>query len=754
VILHIKAVILLSQSEARVASVLGKGYYTIGPCGEELLGMLSLNLQPHDLTALHYRHLATSITKQLLHTPRTIDEIILDRARGYTCSIHDPVTGGRHCSIGGTMETEFLVTSTLASQVPPAVGRALAIPLSHRLLTKNQCQFASNAISVTSIGDGSLNNAHTLSGLNLARYATHNQIKCPFVLIITDNNICISLKGTGYTAKFINHLSSTMKVEIVNGQDSLALYDTSQQLFDYTRMTQRPAVLYIHNLPRRFGHAATDRQFAYYTYQQIQEQLQQHPLADTISLFQQLGSNIIYHSFDEIIDLFNDLTLKIERAFDQASLEPKISDRHSLEASSITWPSISTNSSNSQPLIVYPFDKSQFDYRKQNHSSSDTITNTQTPTPLKDVMRKNMTKVYHELFANNSKLIYLGEDVQHGGYYVVTEGLVEKYPMRIRDFPPDETSLIGAAMGFAQSGLTVICEIPYAKYLDCASDIFAEAVIMHWLSQGKQVNPMLLRLQGFDKGIFGGNFHTHNMLTFLPGLEIFAFSNGYDYARGIRYLIRCVEEEKKVVMSVDSTDVLNRRHLIDVEKDEFFLCDYPPTTTTPTETTEMYHKDQVIIYKHRSSTDHTTMMTSKKPILVIVSYANGIPTSLSAAKVIATQMDDYYEEIQVVDTPYLSHTPQQLINHIQTLLHTTSSSETTVAIAPIHMIFADVCKYNANMPMALRAMDLQAKGLLQQCLDWRVIGAVNTYNPLGTYLTFTSVEDILETVTALKKESA
>lgn len=82
----------------------------------------------------------------------------------------------------------------------------------------------------------------------------------------------------------------------------------------------------------------------------------------------------------------------------------------------------------------------------------------------------------------------------------MTDGLAAKYPLRVRDFPPDETSLMGAAIGFSQSGLVPIVEIPYCKYLDCAYDMFNEAVIANWLSNGKQPNGMIIRLQGFDKG--------------------------------------------------------------------------------------------------------------------------------------------------------------------------------------------------------------------------------------------------------------
>ena len=191
----------LLHCEARTASALGYGFYTIGPCGEELLGSIAHHLRPTDSVALHYRHLATSITRQLI-AGRTVPEIALARARGFTCSSLDPVTGGKHCALGGHKDYDFIVTSTLASQAPPAVGRALAIPLSNILLSgsssheemKSYLKFPADAVSYVSVGDGSVNNAHFLSSINLAKYAQHRSIKCPIVFAISDNNKCISLQ--------------------------------------------------------------------------------------------------------------------------------------------------------------------------------------------------------------------------------------------------------------------------------------------------------------------------------------------------------------------------------------------------------------------------------------------------------------------------------------------------------------------------------------------------------------------------------
>jgi 2-oxoisovalerate dehydrogenase E1 component len=289
------------------------------------LGFVGLNFKNYDLAALHYRHLATSITRQL-NDNKTIEAIALDRARGFTVSTLDPVTGGRHCSIGGNHSTEFLVTSTLASQAPPGLGRALAIPLSNYLLG-SESKFSPNAISYVSLGDGSINNAHFLSALNLAKYSEHNKVKCPLVFGISDNKICISLKGTGYVDKFIEQMQG-MFVRVADGRDFIDIFVKSQEVIEYSRKFKRPSIILFSNLPRRFGHAATDRQFAYYSADEIQNQINQDPLSDTVSLLVKLG----IYSESELRETFQNYQAIIENAFNTADLEPKNKSRADLIA--------------------------------------------------------------------------------------------------------------------------------------------------------------------------------------------------------------------------------------------------------------------------------------------------------------------------------------------------------------------------------------------------------------------------------------
>ncbi len=54
--------------QSRVSAFQGKGYYTIGPCGEESMGVVGLLLEKTDCMALHYRHLSAQITRALMAT--------------------------------------------------------------------------------------------------------------------------------------------------------------------------------------------------------------------------------------------------------------------------------------------------------------------------------------------------------------------------------------------------------------------------------------------------------------------------------------------------------------------------------------------------------------------------------------------------------------------------------------------------------------------------------------------------------------
>jgi TPP-dependent pyruvate/acetoin dehydrogenase alpha subunit/pyruvate/2-oxoglutarate/acetoin dehydrogenase E1 component len=701
---------------ARIASMVGHGYYTIGPCGEELLSSAGVALQPSDASALHYRHTGMSVARQLGGGTTSLHDILLSRARGYTVSKYDPVTGGVHCSIGGG-PNEYLVTSTLSSQCPTAVGRALGYSLVRQheqsqagdeITTKKTKKGQERPISFCTIGDGSLHNHHFLSSFTLARHAKHLGVKCPIVFGISNNGLSISYETKNYIDTVFSMEDPLMPVFRADGQDMLSVYDQTKQACDYARSHQSPCVVLYENLVRRFGHAATDRQTAYLSPEQIEA------MADTCVLQQAMAQAVHvlgYTTYAELQTRWEEIHLVLaNQAFAQAINEPKVTLEEMMERVA-------------PPLAVLNRNN-EADWIQEKPELNSTTSNTTTGGEKPQVLRKHMTRVFQELMTDDSSIVYLGEDVRHGGYYLVTEGLAKQFPSRVLDFPPDETTLLGAALGFAQLGLTPIVEIPYAKYLDCGADLFYEIGIQHWLGS-QHTNGMIIRLQGFDRGVFGGNFHTHNSLPHIPpGVDVVCFSNGTDYVNGMRHAVRQAKTGR-VVMVVDCTYLLNLRHVFD--KDRAWEFPFPVAE----DENDLLGFDTV----HRYSVKDTD--TTTKADIAVVSYGNGIVTSLQARQgLVERDLLSGPSQLDVIDCPYLSDVPPGL----EAILKDYN-----------HVVFADLCKEGPGSNVfSSMIISLSQRNALP--VNWAFVGAPRTYSPLGSTVTFLNKDTIEEAVAKLVGE--
>lgn len=759
----------LTHVESRASSATNQGFYTIGPCGEELMGALALSLREHDGVALHYRHLAVQILRQL-RAGRSDEEVLLDRARGHCVSVNDPVTGGGHCAIGGG-DYDFLVTSTLASQSSPAVGRAMGASMVQWVkkgAPEIPVLFPPDAVNLVSLGDGSINNGHFLSAVNLAEYAKFRKFSCPVVFCITDNDISISLRGFGYLQKqYLDKLQ--MPIYKADAKDALSILTSSRDAIEFARKHQQPVCLYINNITRRFGHSSADRQIAYMSAKEIQDKYDTNPLESLSTLLHNSGTM----SYVDQHKLFTDLWEKTQKAFDMAVQEPKITSRTemlsraslplapvppgaamagdvavdtTLQAETakpdhvgVPTPSHHVTKANETKHAKNVFSRVVADRKDFNNIQTRVHHRLHTPRHLegdlaappagKDVLRKHMTRTFTELMTQYPQMVYLGEDCCHGGYYLVTEGMAQKFPGRIRDFPPDETSLVGAAMGFAQNGLIPVCEIPYIKYLDCAMDMFSEAAVMSWLSNRKQPNGMIFRAQGIGRGVFGGNYHTTNLIYTLPGLDVLCWSNGPDYARGMRYAM-LQAANGRVVMSIDYTALLNQRHVDDADGDDSWRKPF-------TKSDELLDFEQVMVYgnKKTKASEVTGVEGQKKnkdKRLAIVTYGEGVPLSLKARQDIYAKNDGKDVDIDVIDCPLLNRVP----NGLKDVIGEYGS-----------VVFADPCK-DGLQPLANHAVLLQRDQLLPQ--SWSAAGAQPTYNPLGNTVTFLSTQDIADEVFKLQ----
>ena len=336
-----------------------------------------------------------------------------------------------------------------------------------------------------------MHNAHFLSAFNLARHAKFRNKKCPVVFGVSDNGLSISYPTdnyadylfTKYSGKSGDSIADRDGVPIFksNGCDMLDVYDKTLQATNYSRKYSAPSLVLYQELTRRFGHAATDRQLAYLDADAVDRMAESDVVASGIVQAAEQRNAITY---SEAHDRFLEIGEMVRDSFNMAAEEPKITSRDEM-IERVSQPMVSLPQLPTEKLVC----NDGLLWKSNNGKQK-----------KREVMRKHMTRVISEVMAKDSKIVYIGEDVEHGGYYLVTDGLVKTFPGRVIDFPPDETTLLGAAMGFAQVGLLPIVEIPYCKYLDCGADMFYELAISNWLTNKQCPNGMIVRIQGFDRG--------------------------------------------------------------------------------------------------------------------------------------------------------------------------------------------------------------------------------------------------------------
>ena len=129
-----------------------------------------------------------------------------------------------------------------------------------------------------------------------------------------------------------------------------------------------------------------------------------------------------------------------------------------------------------------------------------------------------------------------GEDVALGGYFSVSEGLVEQFGReRIIDTPISENAIIGGAVGAAMTGLRPVCEILFGDFLTCCMDpIMNQAAKLRYMTGGQVSMPLTIRTP-VGSGIGMAAQHSQSMERFffgIPGLIVIAPSDPYT-AKGL-----------------------------------------------------------------------------------------------------------------------------------------------------------------------------------------------------------------------------
>lgn len=139
-----------------------------------------------------------------------------------------------------------------------------------------------------------------------------------------------------------------------------------------------------------------------------------------------------------------------------------------------------------------------------------------------------------EILAADERTFVLGEDVEAGGVFRVTQGLADRFGRgRVVDTPLAESGFVGAAIGASLAGMRPIVEVQFIDFiLPAVNQLISEAAKMRYRSQSDWTVPLVVRTP-FGGGVHGGLYHSQSfeaLFGHVPGLKVVVPSTPSDAA--------------------------------------------------------------------------------------------------------------------------------------------------------------------------------------------------------------------------------
>ncbi|MEO0651078.1 MAG: thiamine pyrophosphate-dependent enzyme [Planctomycetota bacterium] len=607
---------------ARELKKTNRSYYTISSAGHEQNAILGAQLRTSDPCFLHYRSGGLMMARQRQDPSATP---IFDTLLGLCASSDDPVSGGRHKVWGSRENWVPPQTSTIASQVPKAVGAAFALGRMRRMGIEPGLPH--DSIVLCSFGDASANHASALTGINAARYSYRKGNPTPILFLCEDNRIGISVSTPKeWIADHFGQLKHLHYFEASGDLD--AMWETVRLAILTCRSAHAPVFLRLRTV-RLWGHAGSDVETGYRSLDEIEAIEAKDPLLLNAQLLIERGVATPV----ELRAIRDDARQRVMAAAEEAAGRPKLSDRATVVA----------------PLA--PFDEArtrEAAKASQTEAARRELFGGTLPEEQTSAQRRTMASQINacltDELARRSNLVLFGEDVgKKGGVYGVTAGLQERFGApRVFDTLLDETTILGLAQGGAQLGLLPMPEIQYLAYLHNAIDqLRGEACSTSFFSNGQYTNPMVVRIAGlaYQKG-FGGHFHNDNSigaLRELPGLAIACPSRGDEAVGLLRGALALAEANGRTVVFLEPIALYHERDLFEAG-DGGWLSDHPAQ--------DLVHLPGEVGIHHPEHGE-----------LLIVSYANGLRLSLRAARRLAASG----VRARVLDLRWLSPLPHAAV---------------------------------------------------------------------------------------------
>lgn len=544
----------------------GRGFYTIGSSGHEGNAAVAAAMRADDPAFLHYRSGGFFLERaRKAEYPHAVRDVLL----GMVAAADEPIAGGRHKVFGSRQLWIPPQTSTVASQLPKAVGMAFALKRANRL---GVCtELPADAIVMCSFGDASANHSTATGAINAACYISHMGLPVPLLFVCEDNGLGISVKTPpGWIEQ--NHRGRPgLRYFSADGCSLVPAYEGAKAAVDYVRQTRRPAFLHLSTV-RLLGHAGSDVALVYRDIEDLRADEARDPVLASARLLIQAGVltpdevrdryRAAAHEVEELVRAVSGRPLLRSAEEVMAPLAPRRPDRIEAEATRVV--------EESERLQFWA--PSVVDDDAARDQARRRLPERAGPLPLAG----HINRCLGDLMLKYPELMIFGEDVaKKGGVYGLTRGLQRRMGIgRVFDTLLDEQTILGLAIGAAQAGFLPIPEIQYLAYLHNAEDqIRGEAATQQFFSRGQFSNPMVVRIASYayQKG-FGGHFHNDNSVAVLrdvPGLVIASPSCGEDAAAMLRTCVAAARVDGAVAVFLEPIALYNTRDLYEEGDGEY-----------------------------------------------------------------------------------------------------------------------------------------------------------------------------------------
>lgn len=599
-------------------------FYTIGSAGHEGNAVVGRVTRHTDPAFLHYRS-GAFVVERSRKVPGI--DIIYDVILSQAASREDPIAGGRHKVWGSVPLWILPQTSTIASQLPKAVGTAIGIQRAKYLrgaLSPDAPRIPpvpDDSIAVCSFGDASTNHSTAQGAFNAAAWTAIQSIPCPVLFVCEDNGIGISVRTPPGWVETNFRGRPGLHYFQADGLDLISCHATVTEAVSYCREHRAPVFLHMRTI-RMLGHAGTDFEPAYHSIEEIAATEARDPLLQSARL-------VIEHGLmtpAQVLEEYEAIRARTMAAAERA----------------VTRPRLASAAEVMEPLAPYHADAVSAEARRcpererrvEAFGGEARLPENLEPRHL----AAQINAALFDLMAKYPEMCVFGEDVaQKGGVYYCTAGLWKKFKAaRCFNTLLDEQTILGLAQGFATMGLLPFPEIQYLAYFHNACDqIRGEACSLQFFSKDQYRNPMVIRIASlaYQKG-FGGHFHNDNSITALrdiPSLILACPSRGDDAAAMLRTCAALAKIDGRVVAFLEPIALYMTKDL-HAEGDGEWLFKYPhPEVAVPLGEPRVYFPE---------ARD-----------LVIVTFGNGVHMSLRAAKRLK---EEDRVDVRIVDLRWLA----------------------------------------------------------------------------------------------------